>query len=86
MNFNCIYDNINEVFDCTLPDVFNTVSSHADAETLTLAENDFKVEEIVSYGDLTISFFIFLILLIYIFEIILKYFIIDTVRIKKHEL
>lgn len=86
MNFNCTYDNINETFNCTLPDVFNTVSSRAEAETLTLAETDFKVDEIVSYGDLTISFFLFLILLIYIFEIITRYFITNTIRIKKHEL
>jgi len=87
MTINCLYDNINGTIDCDLPETFNTLTEKSDfLQSVQVSDKEFTVDQVVTYGDLMTSFLIFLILLIMIFKIIFKFFLPDTIRIKKHEL
>lgn len=87
MQINCVYDSATNNYDCNFPDVVEVLTERSDFLTsVQVADKDFEVDEITTYGDLTISFLLFLILLVLIFNIIVKFFITDTIRIKKHEL
>jgi len=87
MTYQCVYDNLTETFECVLPDSFNVLTEKSDLlETVNSDVGTFSVDKTITYGDLTISFFLFLFLLIYIFKIITKFFLGETVRIKKYEL
>lgn len=84
----CTYNTSKDEFTCVLPEPFQ-VSTDGDSyyETIDAGDgNYFVIDKTINYGDLTISFFLFLIFILFFSKTIFDLFFARSVRHKKYEL
>lgn len=88
MDINCNYNEQTGDINCIYPENFNVLSQQDGYfETIDAGGGQsFVVQKFVSYGDLTISFFLFLIFLFILSREIFEFWLNKSVRFKKYEL
>lgn len=87
-NMVCTYNISGDEFTCVLPEPFQVLTDgDTYFETIDAGDgNYFVVDKTISYGDLTISFFLFILIVMFFSKIIFDLFFARSVRIKKYEL
>lgn len=84
----CNYNLNGDELTCILPEPFQVLTDgDTYFETIDAGDgNYFVVDKTISYGDLTISFFLFILIVMFFSKIIFDLFFARSVRIKKYEL
>lgn len=84
----CTYNTAGDELTCVLPESFQVLTGgDSYYETIDAGDgNYFVVDKTISYGDLTISFFLFVLIVMFFSKIIFDLFFARSVRIKKYEL
>lgn len=88
MEIICNYNETTGDITCTYPDSYNVISKEDGYfETIDAGGGEnFVVQKFVSYGDLMVSLFLLLILLVIITKEIFYFWLSKSVRFKKYEL
>lgn len=83
MDITCTINETTGEVLCTLPDNVNITSNYV--QTITDGENSYYVDTTISYGNLVISFFLFLIFVLLLLKTIFQLFFARSVRIRKYD-